>query len=436
MTTARPEPAQRPDPRPADAPELRLSVWPTAQRDARAQRRGRYLPESTAHPAKMLPAIAATAIRRYTKPGDLVADPMCGIGTTLVEAVHLGRDGLGIEYEDRWACLAAANVAHARRQGAAGNAEVIRGDARLLPGLLPPGTAGQAALVVTSPPYGPSVHGQVKAEQRRGAEGGVRKYDNRYGHDPANLAHQGLDELLAGFTAILSGCAMLLRPGGLAVVTARPWRQHGELVDLPAAVIAAGARAGLVPVARCVALLAGLRSGRLIARPSFFQLDNLRRARAKGEPWHLIVHEDVLIFRNPAFPAARDSAARTGVCTPPARGRAADQLCTTLTHVAPSSASAPRTACRPRHAGRRVKPPRERACPPRTAAHRAVLVPAPAGGPTGRVAATDPGSGRLPLQSRPVARRAVWPPQPGLRFAASPYAVAGRAHLRGQRRAA
>ena len=74
---------------------------------------------------------------------------MCGIGTTLVEAVHLGRDGLGIEYEDRWT-LAAANVAHARRQGAAGSAEVIRGDARLLPGLLPPGTAGQATLVVTS----------------------------------------------------------------------------------------------------------------------------------------------------------------------------------------------------------------------------------------------------------------------------------------------
>ena len=315
MTTARPEPAPRPDPGPAAGPELRLSVWPTAQRDARTQRRGRYLPESTAHPAKMLPAIAATAIRRYTEPGDLVADPMCGIGTTLVEAVHLGRDGLGIEYEEHWAGLAAANVAHARRQGAAGTAEVIRGDARLLPGLLPPGTAGRAALVVTSPPYGPSVHGQVKAEQRRGAEGGVRKYDNRYGQDPANLACQGLDDLLAGFTAILSGCAVLLRPGGLAVVTARPWRQHGELVDLPAAVIAAGARAGLVPVARCVALLAGLRGGRLIARPSFFQLDNLRRARRHGQPWHLIVHEDVLIFRN------RTVSRRFGSRPPAARAR-------------------------------------------------------------------------------------------------------------------
>ena len=69
--------------------------------------RGRYLPAATAHPGKMLPAIAATAITRYTQPGDLVADPMCGIGTTLIEAVHLGRDAIGVEYEPRWAALAA-----------------------------------------------------------------------------------------------------------------------------------------------------------------------------------------------------------------------------------------------------------------------------------------------------------------------------------------
>ncbi len=84
-------------------PRAPLSVWVTAQQDARAQRRGRYLPASTAHPAKMLPAIATTAITRYSEPGDLVADPMCGIGTTLVEAIHLGRNALGIEYEPRWA---------------------------------------------------------------------------------------------------------------------------------------------------------------------------------------------------------------------------------------------------------------------------------------------------------------------------------------------
>ena len=179
------------------------------------------------------------------------------------------------------------------------SAEVVRGDARQLPALLPPAIAGRVALVVTSPPYGRTVHGQVRAEKRAGG-GGVHKYDNRYSDDPANLASHGLDDLLAGFTRILAGCAALLRPGGTVVVTARPWRQHGELVNLPGAILAAGANAGLIPAERCVALLAGLRGQRLIPRPSFFQLDNIRKARARGEPWHLIVHEDVLVFRAPA----------------------------------------------------------------------------------------------------------------------------------------
>jgi len=325
MTDPRPRAPRpgHPGPRPALDPRPPLSVWVTAQRDARTQRRGRYLPAATAHPAKMLPAIAATAITRYSEPGDLVADPMCGIGTTLVEAVHLGRDAVGVEYEPRWARIAAANITHARRNGAAGEAEVIRGDARQLPALLPAGIAGRVALVVTSPPYGRSVHGQVRAEQRSGG-GGVEKYDNRYSDDPANLASRGLDDLLAGFTQILAGCTALLRPGGTVVVTARPWRQRGELVDLPGAVLAAGASAGLIPAERCVALLAGLRGQRLIPRPSFFQLDNVRKARARGEPWHLIVHEDVLIFRAPGFPlsSALLKEVQPGHQSPPGEGPA------------------------------------------------------------------------------------------------------------------
>ena len=168
------------------------------------------------------------------------------LGTTLVEAIHLGRDAIGVEYEPRWAHIATANITHARREGAPGGAEVFRGDARQLPALLPAGTAGQVALVVTSPPYGRSVHGQVRAEQRAGG-GGVDKYDNRYSHDPANLAFYGLDSLLTGFTQILAGCKALLRRGGTVVVTTRPWRQRGELVDLPGAVLAVGANAGLIP---------------------------------------------------------------------------------------------------------------------------------------------------------------------------------------------
>jgi tRNA G10 N-methylase Trm11 len=80
-----------------------ISVWASAQTDSRAQRRGRYVPGTTAHPARMLPALAATAIAGLTEPGDLVFDPMCGAGTTLIEAMHLGRAAVGVDIEPRWA---------------------------------------------------------------------------------------------------------------------------------------------------------------------------------------------------------------------------------------------------------------------------------------------------------------------------------------------
>ncbi len=276
---------------------LWLSVWPTAQQPAPRQRAGRYLPASTAHPAKMLPAIARTAIGRYSRPGELVVDPMCGIGTTLVEAAHLGRIGWGVEYEPRWAELARANLAHAKRQGASGGGTVVCGDARHLLALLPDQVRGRVALVVTSPPYGPSVHGQADARPGRG----VAKWDYRYSKDPANLGRASERVLLGAMAQILSACRALLRPGGVVVLTARPWRRRGLLVDFPGALARAGEQAGLVGFERHAALLVGLHQDRLVGRPSFFQLDRVRKARAAGVPIRLIAHEDVLILRRPGL---------------------------------------------------------------------------------------------------------------------------------------
>src|SRR5258708_36800617 len=97
-----------------------VSVWPVWQVSARAQRKGRFVPSSTAHPARMVPELARRLVAAYSQPGDLVLDPMCGIGTTLVEAVHADRKGLGIEYEGRWARLAQPHIDLARTDGATG----------------------------------------------------------------------------------------------------------------------------------------------------------------------------------------------------------------------------------------------------------------------------------------------------------------------------
>ncbi|MEC3979895.1 DNA methyltransferase [Amycolatopsis sp. H20-H5] len=297
----------------ADAWELPGSVWATAQTSPAAQRKGRFVPASTAHPAKMLPAVAAHAIAQYTRPGDVVLDPMCGIGTTLVEAIDLRRRAVGIEYEPHWVDIARANLDLARERGHDHDGRVIGGDARQLETLLPAEYVGQVALVVTSPPYGPSLHGQVTSGPDT-ADGKVRKHHYRYGStlDRGNLANIGHHRLLAGFTRILAACARVLRPGGHVAITVRPWREHSELIDLPSQVIACGIAAGLVPVERCVALLARVADTDLVARGSFFQRDFIRKQRDAGLPLHLIAHEDLLIFRTAQFPASSDVADSPG----------------------------------------------------------------------------------------------------------------------------
>lgn len=46
---------------------------------------------------KLIPAIPAAAIEAFTQPGELVADPFCGSGTTLVEARRAGRASVGVD---------------------------------------------------------------------------------------------------------------------------------------------------------------------------------------------------------------------------------------------------------------------------------------------------------------------------------------------------
>jgi modification methylase len=285
---------------PSSQISLPLSVWSTAQQPAASQRAGRYLPGSTAHPAKMLPAIARQAIAAYSHPGDLILDPMCGIGTTLIEAMHLDRTAIGVELEPRWAALASANTAHAGRHGATGTATVITGDARQLPNLIDPPLAGKVALVLTSPPYGRSLHGQVTARPGRG----VAKFDDAYSTDPTNLGRVSQSTLLDALQEVLVGCQQLLGAGGLLVLTARPYRRRDQLVDLPGQLTQVAEAVGLILYERNAALLVGLREDRLVPRPSFFQLDRVRKARARGVPLRIIAHEDVLVFRRPTSPAA------------------------------------------------------------------------------------------------------------------------------------
>lgn len=338
--TEKSQAAKKIDRRPCNLPDrktgdLPLAVWRCAQKTSQWQRHGRYLPDSNRHPGKMLPALARQAIESYSDPGDLVVDPMCGIGTTVVEAVHAGRHAVGVELERRWAKLAAANVEHARGQGATGHAQVIQGDARRLPALL--STRAQrhlgeqsaraclayerVDLVLTSPPYACQV-ADLATENIETGSGPLRREDTtNYSPDRRNLGHARGDAYLAAMADIYQACAAVLKPGGFLVLVTKDTRCEGALRNLSGQTIALCERLGLAYWQRAIALLATIRDDRLLMRPSFWQTMHVRRARACGERTQVVAHEDVLVFRK--RPAAVASQAQAEEAAMPDRQRRA-----------------------------------------------------------------------------------------------------------------
>lgn len=71
--------------------------------------------ERSGHVAQMPVSLLERIVRVASKPGDLVLDPMCGSGSTLVAARRLCRWYLGIELTPAYAKMAEARLAEAGR---------------------------------------------------------------------------------------------------------------------------------------------------------------------------------------------------------------------------------------------------------------------------------------------------------------------------------
>jgi len=273
----------------------------------------------------MLPELARRAISAYSDPGDLVVDPMCGIGTTLVEAIHLGRNALGIELERRWASLATANLAHACEQGATGKAGVVEGDPNELPRLLtrngrqllrPSGRnaktpqskvarlgAGSVDLILTSPPYACQIEMIDKPAWLAGGSLGAKDTRN-YSADHRNLGHARGTHYREAMAGVYAASTAALKPGGFLVVVTKNLRSGGAMHDLAGDTVELCQHAGLLYWQHVIALHAAIRNGELVPRPSFWQLSTVRKALVRGERLHLVCHEDVLVFRKPDTAAA------------------------------------------------------------------------------------------------------------------------------------
>ena len=102
------------------------SVWRCGEVPVDAQLDAVYTPRTRTDRACMPPAVAAHALVRYSRRGDLVLDPDCGAGTTLTEALRAGRHAVGLTSDRRLWEIARTNVTAAKRAGAIGDGKRSR----------------------------------------------------------------------------------------------------------------------------------------------------------------------------------------------------------------------------------------------------------------------------------------------------------------------
>lgn len=303
-------------------------VWPTGGVDRVAQlAAGGYLPATATDTTGLPPAVAAHAVRTYTEPGDTVLDPDCGAGTVLVEAVRAGRHAVGMT-GGRWWPLARGNLNAAKLAGALTDGMVLqrpdsgsgyprsaqprsgqrrsgqpwserpRGD---LTAGTASGLTGRVDLLLTGVRLD---SGPDRTRSRREAVGSPGGLDS----DPrTDLVRVTADRL----AAVLARCRPLLRPGGHVILLVQPGRSVATPAGAPAAteapdvVTVTAARAGLVPVERCLAPITHRPS------PNHRPSRTRRRSADRGHrrPVPATTHLDVYVFLAPPDVGAPAAAA-------------------------------------------------------------------------------------------------------------------------------
>jgi len=176
------------------------------------------------HPAPFPYLMIQRLLRFFTKKGDLVLDPFCGVGSTLKACALNGRRGVGIELIEKWVELTKKRLATEANSGP--EQKIIQGDSREV---MRQFKDEMFDFIVTSPPYWSILN---KPPDHRVREERLKeRLDTRYSNDPRDLANiKEYNVFLKELKRVFSQCYRTLKTGKYMAVVVSDFRHKSRYV--------------------------------------------------------------------------------------------------------------------------------------------------------------------------------------------------------------
>jgi DNA modification methylase len=187
------------------------------------------------HPAKFPETLAAEFISFFSKPKQVVFDPMAGTGSALVAALRTGRHAYGIELNPVYAAIARQVILEERQNlGLAVNdlaCELITGDAVQIEEIISRYQIPRIDYLITSPPYWDMLHARGAATQKTRRE--TKQLDVVYSDDPHDLGNlHDYSEFIERLAGIYRSLQPFLRIGAYLTIIVKNVKKGGRVYPL------------------------------------------------------------------------------------------------------------------------------------------------------------------------------------------------------------
>lgn len=176
-------------------------------------------PNTQDHPATFSPTMIEEFIKFFTKRGDNVLDPFCGIGSTLVACKRMGRVGFGIELNKKYYDLALKRTPEFKKN-------IFNENAKNVKKLHLP----KIAFSISSPPYWDVLNRSTKDFKLKRTKNG---FDVNYSSNDEDLGNIDEYELfLDRLAEIYFDIYDLLKEGGYLTVIVKNIKKEGKMYPL------------------------------------------------------------------------------------------------------------------------------------------------------------------------------------------------------------